>query len=109
LLSSLTTISASARLRQPPPLYRPSTALDRRSTAAPDAGAMFNRAGAGGRIWRLAPMVAAVVKTVDRGFDWGSAAVGAGGGAAISLLLLALAAALRGRRAGSHHRGGRCS
>jgi hypothetical protein len=58
-----------------------------------------------GRMWRLAPL-GAVAETVDRGFDWGSAAVGAGAGAAASLLLLALVAALRARRPGSQHRGG---
>jgi hypothetical protein len=70
---------------------------------------MSNRAGASGGTWGLAPIVGAVAETVDRGFDWGSAAVGAGVGAGASLLLLALGAAVRGRRAGSHHRGGRGS
>ena len=54
----------------------------------------------------LAPIVAAVAETLDRGFDWGSAAVGAGVGAAIALLLVALAAAVRSRGTGSHHGGG---
>jgi hypothetical protein len=67
---------------------------------------MFIRASAAGPIWSLAPFGAPVAETVDRGFDWGSAAVGAGVGAALSLLLTALAAALRSRRTGSHHRGG---
>ena len=62
---------------------------------------MFDRAGAA-----LAPVCGAVVETVDRGFDWGSAAVGAGVGAGISLLLIALGAAVRARRTGSHHGGG---
>ena len=66
---------------------------------------MFIRASAAGPIWSLAPL-GAVAETVDRGFDWGSAAVGAGVGAALSLLLTALAAAVRNRRTGSHHRGG---
>ena len=52
----------------------------------------------------LAPIVAAVEETLDRGFDWGSAAVGAGVGAAIVLLLVAFAGAARSR--GSHHGGG---
>jgi len=65
---------------------------------------MFNRASAAGPLWGLAPVGAAVAETVDRGFDWGSAAVGAGVGAAISLLLIALGAAVRGRRAGSSSR-----
>jgi hypothetical protein len=64
---------------------------------------MFIRASAGG--WTLAP-IGAVAETVDRGFDWGSAAVGAGAGAALSLLLVALGTVLRGHRTGSHHRGG---
>ena len=62
---------------------------------------MFNRASAAGRIWGLAPLGAAVAETVDRGFDWGSAAVGAGVGCGISLLLVAVAAAVRDRRTGS--------
>jgi hypothetical protein len=70
---------------------------------------MFKRASAAGRFWWLAPPGGAVVETVDRGFDWGSAAVGAGVGVGISLLLVAVAAAVRARRTGSHHRGGSCS
>ena len=62
---------------------------------------MINRAGATW-IWSLA----AAAETVDRGFDWGSAAVGVGAGAAVVLLVVALAAALRGRGNGSHPRGG---
>jgi hypothetical protein len=50
--------------------------------------------------------LAAITETVDRGFDWGSAAIGVGAGAAIVLLILALATALRGRGNGSHPRGG---
>jgi hypothetical protein len=65
---------------------------------------MINRASAAG-IWSLA----AIVETVDRGFDWGSAAIGVGVGAAIVLLIVALAAALRGRGNGSHSRGGNAS
>ena len=57
-------------------------------------------------MWGLAPVGAVVSETVERGFDWGSAAVGAGVGSGASLLLLAVGAALRGRRTGSHHRGG---
>jgi hypothetical protein len=58
---------------------------------------MFNQPGA-----------QVVAETVERSFDWGSAAVGAGTGAAITLLLLALAITLRSaRRTGSNHRGGR--
>ena len=67
---------------------------------------MSKRARARGRIWKLVPMGAAVAETVDRGFDWGSAAVGIGAGAAIALLLVALGVVVRSRRAGSHHRGG---
>jgi hypothetical protein len=67
---------------------------------------MFNRASAAGRIWVLLPLGAAVAETVDRGFDWGSAAVGAGVGAAGTLLLVGLAAGVRSRSTGSHHRGG---
>ena len=105
-LASLATISAPDRRQQLRGLYRQSTALDRRSTAGLKPDAMFNRAGAARPISGLAPVGAAVAESVDRGFDWGSAAVGAGVGAAISLLLLALGAALRGRRTGSHHGGG---
>jgi len=100
-------LSATISARGRPPqaaLDRDSTALDRGSTTAEDARAMFKRAGA--PIWSFAPIEAAVAETIDRGFDWGSAAVGAGLGAALSLLLMALAAALRGRRTGSGHRGG---
>lgn len=67
---------------------------------------MSNRARAAGGIWSLAPMGAAVAKTVDRGFDCASAAVGAGVGAATTLLLIALGAVALSRGAGSHHRGG---
>lgn len=71
---------------------------------------MFNRASApgriAGRIWMLWPLAAAVAETVDRGFDWGSAAVGAGVGAASTLLLVGLGAAARSRGTGSHHGGG---
>ena len=63
---------------------------------------MFNRASA----WALAPLSAAVAETVDRGFDWGSAAVGAGVGAASALLLVGFGAAVRRRGTGSHHGGG---
>jgi hypothetical protein len=54
-------------------------------------------------------MSGAVAETVDDGFDWASAAVGAGVGAAIVLLLLALGAVVFSRRTGSHHRGGHLS
>jgi hypothetical protein len=67
---------------------------------------MCNRARAAHGIWALAPIGAAVTETVDRGFDWGSAAVGVGAGAAIALLLVALGVVVRGRRTGSHHGGG---
>jgi len=87
-------------------LYQSSTTLDPSSTAALKASAMSNRARAAGGIWSLAPMGAAVSETVDRGFDWGSAAVGAGVGAAITMLLVALGAVVRSRGTGSHHRGG---
>lgn len=70
---------------------------------------MFNRASAVGGIWKLLPLGAAVAETVDRGFDWGSAAVGAGVGAATTLLLTGLGAAVRSRSTGSHHRGGKPS
>jgi hypothetical protein len=99
------TISAADR-RQQARLDRSSTALDRRSTTALEARAMLNRANAADCIWELAPLGAAVAKTVDRGFDWGSAAVGAGVGAASTLLLIGLGAAVRSRSTGSHHRGG---
>ena len=62
---------------------------------------MFDRAGAA-----LAPICGAVVETVDRGFEWRSAPVGAGVGAGISLRLIALGVAVRARRTGSHHGGG---
>ena len=62
---------------------------------------MINRAGATA-VWSLA----AIAETVDRGFDWGSAAVGVGAGAAIVLVIVALAAAVRDRGNGSHPRGG---
>jgi len=62
---------------------------------------MTNRAGA-----TVISSLAAIAKTVDRGFDWGSAAIGVGAGAAVVLLILAVAIALRGRRTGSHPRGG---
>src|SRR5215217_5392513 len=88
----------------PAQLYQSSTTLDRCSTAARKACAMSNRARAAGGIWSLASIGAAVVETVDRGFDWGSAAVGAGVGAATTLLLIAL-----GRSTGSHQRGGSSS
>ncbi len=67
---------------------------------------MFNRASAAHQISALLPLGAAVAETVDRGFDWGSAAVGAGVGAASTLLLIALGTAARGRSTGSHHGGG---
>jgi hypothetical protein len=87
-------------------LDRRSTTLDRRSTAALERAAMFNRASAARRIWDLAPLGGAVAETVDRGFDWGSAAVGAGMGAASTLLLIGLGAAVRSRGTGSHQGGG---
>lgn len=62
---------------------------------------MINRAGA-----TTIPGLGASAETLDRGFDWGSAAIGVGAGAAIVLLLLALAFALRGRGNGSRPRGG---
>ena len=92
-----------ARAAHPLSLDRQSTALDRRSTAGLNSPLMSNRASAAGRIWSLPP-IAAVAETVDRGFDWGSAAAGAGVGAATSLLLVAFGAAIHGRRTGSHHR-----
>jgi hypothetical protein len=99
------TISTPGR-RQQARLYRRSTALDRRSTAALEGGAMSNRVRAPGAMWTIAPTGAAVAETVDRGFDWGSAAVGAGVGAAITLLIIALGAVVRSRGTGSDHRGG---
>ena len=63
---------------------------------------MTNRAGA-----TTISSLAAIAETVDRGFDWGSAAIGVGAGAAMVLLILALAAALRGRGNGSRSRGGK--
>jgi hypothetical protein len=89
-----------------PPLDQGSTTLDRRSTTALEGRAMSNRASAAGGTWSLAPLGAAVTETVDRGFDWGSAAVGAGVGVAITLLLVALGAAARSRGTDSHHPGG---
>ena len=69
---------------------------------------MFNRARVAERSWSLVPAADVVAETVDRGFDWGSAAVGAGAGAAVTLLLLALGASVRSALRGpSHHRGGR--
>ena len=103
MVGLLATISAPALRQQPPFVYRYSTALDRRSTAGVKPGARFNRASAAGPLLGLVP-VGAAVETLDRGFDWGSAAVGAGAGAAISLLLIALGAAVRGRRTGSSSR-----
>ena len=47
---------------------------------------------------------AVVTETVDHGFDWGSAAVGAGSGAGLALLVIAVATSLRSiRRAGTNH------
>jgi hypothetical protein len=80
---------------------RNSTVLDRRSTPMLEGRSMINRAGATG-IWSFG----AIAETVDRGFDWGSAAIGVGAGAAIVLLIVALAAAPRGRGTGSRQRGG---
>jgi hypothetical protein len=69
---------------------------------------MFNRARVAERNWSVAPAAAVVTETVDRGFDWGSAAVGAGAGAALTFLLLALGASVRSALRGpSHQRGGR--
>ena len=65
---------------------------------------MINRADA-----TAISSLAAIAKTVDRSFDWGSAAIGVGAGAAIVLLIVALATALRGRGNGSHSRGGKPS
>jgi len=62
---------------------------------------MINRAGT-----TAISSLAAIAETVDRGFDWGSAAIGVGAGAAIVLLIVALVTALRGRGDGSHPRGG---
>ena len=67
---------------------------------------MSKRASADGQLLTLAPLGAAVAETLDRRFDWGSAAVGAGVGAAVILLLLALGAVARSRGKGSDHRGG---
>jgi len=57
------------------------------------------------RNYRISSL-AAIAETVDRGFDWGSAAIGVGAGAAIVLLIVALVTALRGRGNGFHPRGG---
>ena len=62
---------------------------------------MVNRAGA-----TVMSSLAAIAETVDRGFDWGSAAIGLGAGAGLVLLIVAVAAALRGRGHGSYTRGG---
>jgi hypothetical protein len=67
---------------------------------------MSNRARDAGGIWSLVPIGAAVAETVDRSFDWASAAVGAGVGAATTLLLVALGVVARSHATGSHHRGG---
>jgi len=70
---------------------------------------MSNRARAAGGIWSLASIGAAVAETVDRGFDWASAAVGAGVGAATTLLLIALGVVALRRSTGSYQRGGSSS
>ena len=71
---------------------------------------MFIRAHVAERIAPAVPAGTVVAETVDRGFDWGSAALGAGSGAAAALLLVALGCLLRSaRRTGSHHRGGSSS
>ena len=62
---------------------------------------MTNRAGT-----TAISSLAAIAETVDRGFDWGSAAIGVGAGAAIVLLIVVLVLALRGRGNGSRLRGG---
>ena len=68
---------------------------------------MFIQARVVAQIARPVPAGPVVAETVERGFDWGSAALGAGSGAAAALLLVALACLLRSaRRAGPHHRGG---
>jgi hypothetical protein len=40
---------------------------------------------------------AVVAESVDRGFDWGSAAIGAGAGSALTLVLIALVIAVENR------------
>ena len=71
---------------------------------------MFKQARVVERIGRVVPTGTVVAETVDRGFDWGSAALGAGSGAALALLLVALVWLLRSaRRTGSHQRGGSSS
>ncbi len=58
--------------------------------------------------WGLPPL-GAVTESLDRAFDWGSAAVGAGAGAAVVLLCVAIGVVVRTRGAGSRRRGGRAS
>ena len=53
--------------------------------------------------------LAAVTETLDRAFDWGSAAVGAGAGAAVVLLCVAVGVVLRTRGASSRRRDGSAS
>ena len=71
---------------------------------------MFKQARVVAPIAGAVPSATVVAETVDRGFDWGSAALGAGSGAALALLLVALVCLLRSaRRTGSHQRGGSSS
>ena len=79
-------------------VYRDSTGLDRRSTRARKGAGMSERDQAGRWSWSWSlPPLGAVTESLDRGFDWGSAAVGAGAGAAVILLLVAAAAIVRSR------------
>jgi len=100
----ISSLGATIALLEGPPqarICRTSTELDRRSTAALHRRSVTKRAGVTS-VWSLG----AIAETVDRGFDWGSAAIGVGAGAAIVLLIVAVAAASRGRGTGSRPGGG---
>lgn len=87
-------------------IYRRSTPLDLGSTRGREGAGMSARDRVARSTLRLAPL-GVVAETVDRGFDWGSAAVGAGTGAAATLLIVAVATVARSRGVGAQQRGGR--
>jgi hypothetical protein len=88
----------------PPPFHRrvrcaAAAALAVTALAAPPAGALPCEVVCGSNATPAGSPAPAVTRTVDDGFDWGSAAIGAGAGAAIALLSLGGATLVRPRTA----------
>jgi hypothetical protein len=70
------------------------------AVAAPAVGARPVEPPGDARSQAVTPSAPTVMRTIDPGFDWGAAAIGAGGATALFLLVVAVATALARRHHG---------